>query len=82
MTIPDAPTAIQPMALTVRQAAAALNLSPHYLDKLRCDGGGPRYSKLRHTGSIRYRPRDLEEWLDRFAVESTSETAFRREATH
>jgi hypothetical protein len=48
-----------------------LRLSQRTLERLRLDGSGPRYCKLRR--SIRYRQSDLEAWLARNAIGSTSE---------
>jgi predicted DNA-binding transcriptional regulator AlpA len=56
--------------LTSREAAAFLRLSPRTLDRLRVEGGGPRYLKLRR--SIRYRQSDLASWLDRRSFDNTS----------
>jgi len=59
------------MILKPNEAAAFLRLSPRTLDRLRVEGGGPRYLKLRR--SIRYRQADLRSWLDRRSFDSTSE---------
>jgi predicted DNA-binding transcriptional regulator AlpA len=56
--------------LTSREAAAFLRLSPRTLNRLRVEGGGPRYLKLRR--SIRYRQSDLASWLDRRSFDNTS----------
>jgi predicted DNA-binding transcriptional regulator AlpA len=53
------------------EAAALLRLSPRTLDRLRVEGGGPRFLKVRQ--SIRYRLADINSWLDRRAFGSTSE---------
>jgi hypothetical protein len=57
--------------LNTVEAARFLHLSPRTLERLRLDGSGPRYCKLRH--SVRYRPADLETWLANHARHSTSE---------
>jgi len=57
--------------MTVRDAAAFLRLSVRTLDRLRVEGGGPRYAKIRK--SIRYRQADLDHWLSLRCVSSTSE---------
>jgi predicted DNA-binding transcriptional regulator AlpA len=57
--------------LTQRQAAAALCLSERTLERFRVSGFGPRF--LRLGKSIRYRPADVERWLARRVVGSTSE---------
>jgi predicted DNA-binding transcriptional regulator AlpA len=54
-----------------REAAAFLRLSPRTLDRLRVEGGGPRFLRLRR--SIRYRQADLDHWLSLRCVNSTSE---------
>jgi predicted DNA-binding transcriptional regulator AlpA len=59
--------------LTVREAAARLNLSISTLNKLRCTGYGPVYFKLGRA--VRYDPCDLDQWLAGHRVGSTSETA-------
>ena len=58
--------------MNAREAAAKLRLSVRTLDRLRVEGGGPRYLKLRR--SIRYRQMDLDRWLDRRSFDSTSAT--------
>ena len=58
-------------ALTTDAAAKYLGLSRSCLEKLRVYGGGPRYLKLRRL--VRYRHTDLDAWLDRHVVSSTSE---------
>jgi excisionase family DNA binding protein len=60
-----------PMLLTTVEAAQRLSLSPRTLERLRLDGSGPRFCKLRR--SVRYRQADLESWLARNAIGSTSE---------
>jgi excisionase family DNA binding protein len=57
--------------LTTQEAARYLSLSPRTLERLRLDGSGPRYCKLRR--SVRYRQSDLDAWLASNAVVSTSE---------
>jgi predicted DNA-binding transcriptional regulator AlpA len=59
--------------LTVREAAAHLNLSISTLNKLRCTGYGPVYFKLGRA--VRYDPYDLDQWLAAHRVNNTSETA-------
>jgi predicted DNA-binding transcriptional regulator AlpA len=60
-----------PMVLTTVEAAQRLSLSPRTLERLRWEGSGPRYCKIKH--SVRYRESDLIAWLDRNAISSTSE---------
>jgi hypothetical protein len=56
---------------TTLEAARFLSLSPRTLERLRLEGSGPRYCKLRR--SVRYRQADLESWLADSARHSTSE---------
>lgn len=49
--------------LTVDEAARRLSLSASYLNKLRCFGGGPVFIRL--GKAVRYRPSDLEAWIDK-----------------
>jgi hypothetical protein len=57
--------------LNTLEAALFLHLSPRTLERLRLEGSGPRYCKLRR--SVRYRQADLESWLANNAIGSTSE---------
>lgn len=57
--------------LDTRQAARYMGMSKSNLEKLRVFGGGPKYLKLRHL--VRYRPADLDEWMNERLVSSTSE---------
>lgn len=77
---PKAPTAPKPVAvvrppnglLRVREAAARLGLSKSTLDKMRCDGRGPRFVKI--TGKIvGYDPADLNAYAEGRKRQSTSE---------
>jgi predicted DNA-binding transcriptional regulator AlpA len=54
------------------QVARQLGLSTSTLAKLRLSGNGPAYIKLggRRVG---YRPKDIEEWLERSRRISTSQ---------
>jgi excisionase family DNA binding protein len=57
--------------LRVAEAATFLGLSVSYLNKLRCNGGSPRYIK---TGrAVLYDPADLETWLAERRQQSTSD---------
>lgn len=51
--------------LTELNAAQYLGVSRSWLQKARCHGYGPAFVKLRRGGGIRYRPSDLETWLER-----------------
>jgi hypothetical protein len=58
--------------LNTEGAAAKLQLSPRYLEKLRLRGGGPPYVKIARN-AVRYRPEDLSAWAAAKVVSSTSE---------
>ncbi|MDB5725791.1 MAG: hypothetical protein JWQ16_2545 [Novosphingobium sp.] len=53
------------------EAAKRLGLSASTLNKMRCTGGGPRYSKI--ASRIKYRVADLEAWVSASARENTSQ---------
>lgn len=59
------------------EAAELLRLSPRTLQRLRQEGGGPRFRRLgaRRRGRIVYAADDLIAWADARAVSSTSEPA-------
>jgi hypothetical protein len=57
--------------LTQSECAELLRLSPRTLERLRGEGTGPRFLRIRH--SIRYRPADVEAWQASLVVRSTSE---------
>jgi predicted DNA-binding transcriptional regulator AlpA len=57
--------------LTGREAAALLRLSERTIERHRGAGTGPRYIALGRA--IRYRRRDLLDWIERSARRSTSE---------
>jgi excisionase family DNA binding protein len=59
--------------LTQSEAAKMLRLSERTLERLRLQGGGPRYVKANR--SVRYREADLEAWIEKRVVSSTSEEA-------
>jgi excisionase family DNA binding protein len=59
------------MLLTTKEAARFLSLSSRTLERLRLEGSGPRYCKLKR--SVRYREADLETWTAARLVTSTSE---------
>ena len=62
---PILPVATLPTAtryLTNDEAAAFLRLSPRTLEKLRVEGGGPRFHKFGRR--VRYAIDDLESWAD------------------
>lgn len=53
------------------EAAQYLGLSRSTLEKFRVYGGGPRYHK--YLKVVRYRPEDLDAWLNERAISNTSE---------
>lgn len=53
-------------------ASAYVKYSPSTLAKLRCSGGGPRYSKL-GPRIVVYRVKDLDDWLAARSRQSTSD---------
>jgi len=53
-------------------AARYLGLSRSTLEKFRVYGGGPRYHK--YLKVVRYRPEDLDAWLNDRVVSTTSDT--------
>lgn len=55
----------------VSGAAQRLRVSESFLNKLRSQGGGPRY--LRLGRAVRYRDQDLDDWAQARAATSTSE---------
>lgn len=58
--------------LRVREAAARLGLSKSTLDRMRCEGRGPRFVKI--TGKIvGYDPADLDAYAEGRKRQSTSE---------
>jgi excisionase family DNA binding protein len=61
---------MQPL-LTQRQAAALLCLSERTLERFRVSGIGLKF--VRMGKSIRYRLGDVEAWIERRTVGSTSE---------
>jgi predicted DNA-binding transcriptional regulator AlpA len=58
--------------LKQREAAQALSLSPRSMERMRCEGTGPKYVRL-SRGRIAYREEDLREWIARRVVNSTSQ---------
>jgi predicted DNA-binding transcriptional regulator AlpA len=57
--------------LTASETAQFLRLSVRSLDRLRCEGLGPKFVKLRKR--VLYRQSDLEAWIASRTVKSTSE---------
>ncbi len=62
---------LPPRYLRTPEAARILSLSYRTLEKHRCYGTGPRYSKV--GGRVVYRLDDLEAWVDRGMKSSTSD---------
>lgn len=59
--------------LDTKEAAAIMFLSKNYLEKLRCNGKGPKF--IRVGKYVRYSPLDLEEWVNNLRrVSSTSDS--------
>lgn len=52
-----------PQLLTTAEAATYLSLSPRTLEAWRSKLIGPPYIKP-NAGTVRYRPADLEKWVD------------------
>lgn len=62
--------ALPPRYLRTKEAATFLSLSPRTLEKHRTYGTGPAYKKL--GGRVVYAVDDLQNWVERGAVTSTS----------
>ncbi|MFL0393927.1 MULTISPECIES: helix-turn-helix domain-containing protein [Streptomyces] len=64
-------TTITPAVLTPRQAGAYLQVGTGCLAAWRAQGHGPRYLKLTpgRSGTVRYRLRDLDAYLDAAEVQ-------------
>ncbi len=60
------------LPINTAEAAKRLGLAKSTLDKARLTGTGPPYVRVL-GGRIRYRPADLEAWLEARLVHSTSE---------
>lgn len=56
--------------IDVKAAAVYTGFGESYLNKLRCKGGGPIF--IKHAGSVRYAPDDLDVWLASLKRISTS----------
>jgi hypothetical protein len=59
--------------LTTSEAAAFYRCSKAWLEKKRCEGGGPKY--LKRCRSVLYRRTDLVAWLADREFASTSQEA-------
>ena len=60
--------------LTNVEAAAVLKLSPRTLEKLRVNGGGPRFRKF--GSRVIYARADLDRWASERVCESTSDARY------
>lgn len=60
-----------PPLLRTHEAAKYLSLGIPTLEKLRVYGGGPNFVRLGR--SVRYRPADLDAWLESRIYSSTSD---------
>lgn len=59
--------------MDTREAAAYTRHAANTLEKYRTYGGGPKFAKV--SRRVLYRQRDLDAWLSRSIVGSTSELA-------
>ena len=57
---------------SVERAALHLGISISTLNRLRCQGRGPKFAKL--SGRILYRPSDLDAYVEASLYGSTSES--------
>jgi hypothetical protein len=57
--------------LNANEAAARIGSSVSYLNKLRCQGGGPVFVKMGRL--VRYRPEDLDTYIEARRRSSTSD---------
>ena len=56
--------------IDVKAAAIYTGFGESYLNKLRSKGGGPMF--IKHAGTVRYAPDDLDVWLSDLKRKSTS----------
>lgn len=61
-----------PQQLTVRDVAAVTGLSISLMNKLRREGGGPKFKKF--GKSVRYDLNDVTEWLNRDSYSTVAES--------
>jgi len=59
------------LLLNETQVADQLAISPRTLQMWRYKGGGPRYLKI--GAAVRYRPEDVEDWLEQQVRVSSSD---------
>ena len=69
----------QPVTTLLKEFEAAqfLNVSPRALRNWRTRGGGPKFIRV-SARCIRYRPNDLEEWVEKRSRRSTSDLGILR----
>lgn len=68
----DYPIALDPdFLMTEMQACELLSVSPRTLQAWRVRGGGPKYVKI--GKAVRYKRRDISEWLRENTVAHTSQ---------
>lgn len=67
------PRQVPPRYLRTPEAARFVELSGRTLEKHRCYGTGPRYSKI--GGRVVYKLDDLQAWVDRGLKTSTSDVS-------
>ncbi len=60
------------LLLRQSEAAQALSLSVRSMERMRCEGTGPKFVRL-SRGRIAYREEDLREWVAQRVVSSTSQ---------
>lgn len=67
-----------PIAVSEKEAALMVGLSARTLQKMRLEGGdGPRFSQVANRRIV-YLVKNLEAWLERRSMCSTSEATVRR----
>ena len=72
LPIPTDPDAM----MTEEQAAELACVSFRSLQTWRLKGGGPRFAKLGRA--VRYRRRDILDWVEKNLASSTSDEAYRK----
>lgn len=65
--------------LRTPEAAAYTGMSVSSLTKFRCLGKGPRFVRL--SGAVRYRPQDLDDWMNGGIVETADSRRQAQQAT-
>lgn len=62
------------IVLTPKQAAAHLGVTVAHLQRLRSEGGGPKFCRLGKR-RLAYRASDLSDWLEQNCASSTSQAS-------